>query len=111
MDFVPVMILTKEIATKMEIEPKIHEKRLIRRKNNFDESIGEGGILSLEQSFRINYFIYIIVQTISSIISRFEQFQMYENMLGFLFNFKKLQSLSDNVLKTYCVNIENALET
>ena len=48
MDFVPVVILTKEIATKMEIEPKIHEKHLIRRKNNFDESIGEGGILSLE---------------------------------------------------------------
>ena len=35
---------------------------------------------------------------------------MYDNMFGFLFNFKKLQLLSDYVLKTYCVNLKNALK-
>jgi hypothetical protein len=31
------MILSKEIATKMEIEHVFHEKRIIRRKKQFDE--------------------------------------------------------------------------
>ena len=31
-------------------------------------------------------------------------------MVGFLFNFKKLQLLNDYVLNIYCVNLENALK-
>ena len=33
---------------------------------------------SIEEYFRINYFLYIVDQAISSIESRFEQFQIYE---------------------------------
>ena len=43
--------------------------------------------------------LYIVDQAISSIESRFEQFQMYENIFGFLFNFEKLKSLDDDSLK------------
>ena len=43
--------------------------------------------------------LYIVDQAISSIESRFEQFQIYENMFGFLFNFEKLKSLDDDSLK------------
>ena len=107
---VSAMISAKEIACAMEIEPKFNEKRVICRKRNFDEKIVEDQSLSPENSFRINYFIYIVDQAISSIRSRFEQFQMYENMFGFLFNFKKLKYLSDDVLKPCCVNLENALK-
>ena len=36
--FVSAMISAKEIANEMEIEPKFHEKRIIRRKNKFGEN-------------------------------------------------------------------------
>ena len=35
----------------------------------------------------------------SSIESRFEQFQIYENIFGFLLNFEKLKSLDDDSLQ------------
>lgn len=38
---------------------------------------------SAEESFRINYFLFIVDQAISSIQNRFEQFQIYENIFGF----------------------------
>ena len=41
----------------------------------------------------VNYFLYIVDQAISSIESKFEQFQIYENIFGFLFNFEKLLSV------------------
>ncbi|KAK4581484.1 hypothetical protein RGQ29_024923 [Quercus rubra] len=37
--FTSAMISSKEIAIKMEIEPIFHEKRIIRRKKQFDENI------------------------------------------------------------------------
>ena len=68
---------------------------ICRKRNKFNENVSEEEMLSVEEYFRINYFVYIVDQAISSIMSRFEQFQMYENMFRFLFNFKKLQSLND----------------
>ena len=66
---------------------------------------------SAEEYFRINYFLYIVDQAISSIESRFEQFQIYENIFGFLFNFEKLKSLDDDGLKKKknCLNLESFL--
>ncbi|XP_065633479.1 uncharacterized protein LOC136069175 [Quercus suber] len=61
----------------MEIEPIFHEKRIIRRKKQFDENANDEITQSAEESFRINYFLYIVDQAISSIESRFEQFQSY----------------------------------
>ena len=43
--------------------------------------------------------LYIVDQAISSIESRFEQFRIYENIFGILFNFEKLKSLDDDSLK------------
>ena len=45
-------------------------------------------------------------QAISSIESRFENFQIYENIFGFLFNFEKLKSLDDDSLKKKCLNLK-----
>ncbi|KAH9755296.1 Ac-like transposase [Citrus sinensis] len=108
--FVSAMISAKEIANEMEIEPKFHEKRIIRRKNKFGENNNEEKILSPVDSFRIDYFVYLVDQAISSITNRFEQFQFYENIFGFLFNFEKLKSLDDESLKSYCINLENILK-
>ena len=74
---------SKEIATKMEIEPIFREKRIIRRKKQFYENVNDETTQSTEEYFRINYFLYIVDQTISSIESSFEQFQIYENIFWF----------------------------
>ena len=89
--FTSAMISSKEIATKMKIEHAFHEKCIIRRKKQFDENANG-------KFFRIDYFLYMVDQAISSIQSRFEQFQIYENKFDFLFNFKKLNSLDDDGL-------------
>ena len=56
---------------------------------------------SVEESFRIDYFLYIVDRAIISIENRFEQFQIYENIFGFLFNFTKLKSPYDDSLQKY----------
>ena len=87
---------SKEIATKMEIKLIFRKKRIIRRKKQFDENVNNETTQSAEEYFRINYiyiYIYIVDQAISSIESRFEQFQIYENIFSFLFNFEKLYLL------------------
>jgi hypothetical protein len=83
----------------MEIEHVFHEKRIIRRNKQFNEIANDETRQSTEESVRIDYFLYIVDQAISSIQSRFEQFQMYENIFSFLFNFKKLKSLDDDSLQ------------
>jgi hypothetical protein len=108
--FTSAMISSKEIATKMEIEHTFREKRIIRRKKQFDENANDETAQSAEESFRIDYFLYIVDQAISSIQSRFEQFQIYENNFGFLFNFKKLKSLDDDGLQNKCLNLEGFLK-
>ena len=74
---------SKEIATKMEIEPIFREKRIIRRNKQFDENVKDETTQSAEEYFIINYFLYIVDEAISSIESRFEKFQIYENIFGF----------------------------
>jgi hypothetical protein len=82
----------------MEIEHVFHEKCVIHGKKQFDENANNEITQSAEESFRIDYFLYIVDQAISSIQSRFEQFRIYKNIFGFLFNFKKLKSLDDDGL-------------
>ena len=68
------------------------------QKETVDENVNDETTQSAEEYFRINY-LYIVDQAISSIESRFEQFQIYENIFGFSFNFEKLKSLDDDSLK------------
>jgi hypothetical protein len=83
----------------MEIEHVFHEKRIIRSKKQFDEIANDETTQSAEESFRIDYFLYIVDQAISSIQSTFEQFHVYENVFGILFNFKKLKLLDNDSLQ------------
>ena len=86
------------------------KKRIIHRKKQFDENVNDETTQSVEESFRIDYFICIVDQAISSIHSRFEQFKIYENIFGFLFNFKILKSLDNDSLKKSCLNLECSLK-
>ena len=84
----------------MKIKPVFCEKRIIhkKKKKQFDENVHNETTRSAKESFRIDYFLYIVDKTTSSIENRFEQFQIYEDIFGFLFNFTKLKSLDDDSL-------------
>ncbi|CAN6577619.1 unnamed protein product [Malus baccata var. baccata] len=73
--FEEAMNEAKKIASEMEIEPVFREKRIIRRKKQFDESASEVATQSAIEAFRIDYFIYIVDQARTSLHIRFEQFQ------------------------------------
>ncbi|XP_070052794.1 uncharacterized protein [Nicotiana tomentosiformis] len=104
------MISAKEIAYKLNIEPEFRNKRVIYRKKQFDENVDNEITKSLEKSFRVDYFLYIVDQTIFSLQSRFEQFEVYENIFGFLFSGKTLRSLDDENLNKNCLNLECSLK-
>ena len=81
--FYSALISSKEIALEMEIEPVFQEKRKIFRKKQFGDTSENAVTLSAEESFRIEYFLFIVDLAISSIKSRFEQFKIYENIFYF----------------------------
>jgi hypothetical protein len=66
-----------EIAKDLEIEPVFQEKRVVCRKKYFDENFDHEITQSIEESFRIDYFLFIVDQAISLIEQRFEQFHIY----------------------------------
>ena len=101
---------SKKIALEMEIEPVFHEKYIIHRKKQFDENVYNETTCSAEESFRIDYFLYLVDKAISSIENRFEQFQIYEEIFGFLFNFTNLKSLDNDSLQKYCLKLEDFLK-
>ena len=103
-------IIAKEIAAaQMKIEPTFCEKRIIYRKKQFDENAREKITHSAEESYRVDYFLYIVDQAISSLNSRFEQFQKYEDIFGFLFDLHKLHIADDDCLKSCCDKLEKFL--
>ena len=102
-------IITKEIAAQMKIEPTFCEMRIIYRKNQFDENASEEITHSAEESYRVDYFLYIVDLAISSLNSRFEQFKNYEDIFRFLFDLHKLHIADDDCLKSCCDKLENFL--
>ena len=108
--FISTMNSSKKIVLKLEIEPVFCEKRIIHRKKQFDENVHNETTHSAEESFRIDYFLYIVDKTISLIENRFENFQIYEDIFGSLFNFTKLKSLDDDSLQKYSLQLESFLK-
>ncbi|XP_050876930.1 uncharacterized protein LOC127080662 [Lathyrus oleraceus] len=108
--FYKVLINAKEIAVELNIAPIFPQRRIIKRKRQFDENLNIPSVeLSEEESFMVNYFFYFVDQAVVSLNKRFEQHQEYESIFGFLFTSHKLQSLDDATLKSCCTNFEQAL--
>ncbi|XP_022871000.1 zinc finger MYM-type protein 1-like [Olea europaea var. sylvestris] len=108
--FESAVIDAKEIASELDIEPIFREKRVIRRKKQFDEISCEEMTETAEESIRVNYFLYVVDQALSSLQNRFKQFQEYDDVFGFLFDLEKLKSIDDATLKCRCINLENYLK-
>ncbi|RYE19970.1 MAG: hypothetical protein EOP45_11795 [Sphingobacteriaceae bacterium] len=60
------------IAIEMDMEPVFIEKRRVQRKRQFDDNASDALSQSEEESFKINYFFYIVDQAISSFHSRLD---------------------------------------
>ncbi|XP_058741792.1 uncharacterized protein LOC131614187 [Vicia villosa] len=109
--FHKALVNAKEIAVELNITPTFPQRRIIKRKRQFDENLNAPIVeLSEEESFRINYFLYLVDQAVVSLNKRFEQYQEYESIFGFLFTSHKLQSLDDATLKSCCSNFERVLK-
>ncbi|PRQ25889.1 putative HAT dimerization domain, ribonuclease H-like domain-containing protein [Rosa chinensis] len=104
------LIEAKEIASEMGIEPVFMEKWTIHKKRQFSESSSEAVTQSAAESFKVNYFLYIVDQAISSFKTRFEQFKTFEENFGLLFDLDKLRSADRDSLKSFCANLTNLLK-
>jgi len=82
----------------MDAEPKFREKRTSPKKQ-FDENIENEVIKSPQESFKIDYFLYIVDKAITTLQNRFEQFKIYEDIFDFLFSIKNLKLLGCVILK------------
>ncbi|CAJ2662601.1 unnamed protein product [Trifolium pratense] len=91
--------------------PMLLRWRIIQRKRQFDENLNTPVVqLSEEESFRVNYFLNLVDQAIVSLNKRFEQYQQYESVFGFLFSSRRFQSLDNPTLASCCSHFEEALK-
>lgn len=81
--FVYTLISTKEIANEKEVVPKFHGKCVIYRKKQFDENVDDDKTQFVEESFRINYFLYMVNQVISSLRTVLSNLKCLKLFLGF----------------------------
>ncbi|KAK9741250.1 hypothetical protein RND81_03G092400 [Saponaria officinalis] len=112
--FLDAINTAKEIAIELNVDPLFPKRREIRRKRHFDENqVDSSEVVSQtsEDSFRVNYFLYIVDHAINSLKRRFEQYQEFQNIFGFLFTSRKLQSLDDVALKSRCANLQMTLKS
>ena len=79
------------MAIEMDIEPKFSEKRKIHRKSHFDENISNEITHSPEESFRIEYFLYILDQSINLLRYNLNNFYNMRLFLVFYLIPKKLK--------------------
>ena len=108
--FLDAIESAKEIALELNIDPLFPQRREVRRKRHFDENPSDAiTSQSAKESFRVNYFLCVVDHAIASLNRRFEQYQEYESVFGFLFTSDKLRSLDNECLKSSCTNFEIAL--
>jgi hypothetical protein len=109
--FQDLMEEDEKLAEDVGIDPVFAPKRVVRRKKQFDEDVGEdaNGSQSQKDNFKVTYFLHIIDQALTSLKDRFEQFQLYEETFGFLLN-GKFKSIGDEELLKHCNQLQSFLE-
>ncbi|CAA0839993.1 TTF-type zinc finger protein with HAT dimerisation domain [Striga hermonthica] len=100
----------QKIALEMDVEPAFREIRIRRKSKFFDENARDEPIQGAEEYLRVNYFLQIVDNALSSLQLRFVQFQKYEEIFGFLFNLTKLKIMDDESLMHSCVELEDFLK-
>ncbi|KAL8541893.1 hypothetical protein ACS0TY_002949 [Phlomoides rotata] len=78
------------------------------KKDQFDESRSDGITHSTEESFRVDYFLFIVDKARSSIEIRCAQFKKYKETFGFLLNLERLRDMDDESLLRSCKNLQGS---
>jgi DhnA family fructose-bisphosphate aldolase class Ia len=76
--FASSLIISKEIAPELGVEPSFLVKRHAKRKKQYDETDCEEANLEAEKAFELNYFLVMVDIAISSLKSRFEELQSFK---------------------------------
>ncbi|XP_068108911.1 zinc finger MYM-type protein 1-like [Hyperolius riggenbachi] len=109
--FSGAMIIAKEIASEINVEQKFKERRVARKKKQFNYESNDESTFSPEEAFRTGYFLWIVDQALSSMEKRFQQLEEYASIFGFLYKLKSLQALNDDDLLKCCMNLDSKLCT
>jgi hypothetical protein len=109
--FLEALEVAKEISLEMDIGTTFCNKREIKRKRQFHENPDDRNASTkfAQESFKVDYFLTIVDQAISSLATRFEQYKHYQKNFGFLFTSDTLKSFDNDSLKSSCKNLESAL--
>ena len=67
------MVIAKEIAYEMGVEPSFPIKRRALRKKHFDENNSEEVILQAEKDSKVSYFLVLVDMAKISLKSRFDK--------------------------------------
>ncbi|GJZ06063.1 zinc finger MYM-type protein 1 [Tanacetum coccineum] len=103
--------VAEEIAIEIDIVPIFRQKHVIHRKRQFDENfVDQDTSYFVEESFKVQNFLYIVDQALVSLRTRFEQYKEYERVFGFLVTSGKLNSFDDYTLKSHYSHLEAALK-
>lgn len=109
--FSSALITAKEIACEMGVEQKFKDRRVRRKKKQFDYEAAEETRLSPEETFRTGFFLLIVDQALVSMEKRFEQLQNYSQLFGFLYDMQSLRKLNDEDLLKCCMNLDVSLRS
>lgn len=85
--FIDDINTTKDIAIERKIVPVFKIKPVIWRKKHFDENATVEDTQLPKDSFRTNYFLYIVDQATGSLERRFDQFTVFEKKKTLCFYF------------------------
>ncbi|XP_072149505.1 uncharacterized protein [Setaria viridis] len=100
--FASSMIIAKEIASELGVEPSFPVKRRALKKKHFDEIDSNEAILQAEKAFEVEYFLVMVDMATSSLKSRFQELEAFREIFGFLMSSANLKSLDSSELKECC---------
>ncbi|XP_025263419.1 zinc finger MYM-type protein 1-like [Camponotus floridanus] len=101
---------TKIIAEQNNVIPHFPQKRVARSKRPFDYESVDDPIRNEEEQFRIEYFLLVTDQAIASFKERFKLYEDLRNNFGFLYDFRKIKTISKKDLMKNCMDFHNILQ-
>jgi hypothetical protein len=101
------LIIAKELANDMKIQPSFPIKRRVTRKKHFDERDDDANneeILAAEKAFQVDFFYVMVDMANTSLKNRFEELGVFKEIFGFMLSSTNLKSLDDAEIQKCCKN-------
>jgi hypothetical protein len=105
--FASSLIIAREIASELGVEPSFLVKRHAKRKKQYDETEFEEAKLEAEKAFEVTYFLVMVDVAISLLKSRFEELQSFKSIFGFFISSTTLKAPYTTELRDSCIKFAN----